>query len=216
MVIVGAKGFAKEVLEVLKQTNKLQAIAFYDDVNFYENKSMYDFFPIIQNESEVKFFFDNNDNEFTLGIGNPYLRHKLHRKFENIGGSLCSTISPFAIIGSYDVQIGNGCNILSNATLSNSVKLGIGCILYYNVIVAHDCVINDFVELSPNVTLLGNVKIDSFTQIGAGSTVLPNISIGKNVIIGAGSIVTKNIPNNCMAFGVPAKVVKKILPLNFK
>ena len=32
--------------------------------------------------------------------------------------------------------------------------------------------------------------------------------IGDNVIIGAGSVVVKDIPSDCLAYGVPAKVVK--------
>ena len=77
----------------------------------------------------------------------------------------------------------------------------------------HDCIVNDFVELSPNVVLLGNVEVGSFTQIGASSTILPKIKIGTNVIIGAGSVVTKDIPDNCVAVGAPAKVIKALKPL---
>jgi acetyltransferase-like isoleucine patch superfamily enzyme len=43
--------------------------------------------------------------------------------------------------------------------------------------------------------------------------VLPKINIGHNVIIGAGSIVTKDIPDNCLAVGSPAKVIKELEPL---
>lgn len=34
------------------------------------------------------------------------------------------------------------------------------------------------------------------------------LSIGEYAIIGAGAVVTRSIPAKCMAFGVPAKVVK--------
>ena len=39
---------------------------------------------------------------------------------------------------------------------------------------------------------------------------MPNTIIGQNSIIGAHSLVTKSIPDNTIAFGVPAKVIKKI------
>jgi protein CpsI len=38
---------------------------------------------------------------------------------------------------------------------------------------------------------------------------LPGTVIGKNSIIGANSVVSKNIPENCIAVGNPAKVIKK-------
>lgn len=53
------------------------------------------------------------------------------------------------------------------------------------------------------------VKIGNNVQIGANSTVLMGVTIGNNVIIGANSLVNKDIPDNCIAAGVPAKVLKK-------
>ncbi len=54
--------------------------------------------------------------------------------------------------------------------------------------------------------------------IGAGSwlatnvVVLPGVTIGKHVAIGAGSVVTTDIPDNCVAVGSPARVVKDLTP----
>jgi acetyltransferase-like isoleucine patch superfamily enzyme len=38
--------------------------------------------------------------------------------------------------------------------------------------------------------------------------VLPRIKVGSNTIIGAGSVVTKNIPDNVIAYGNPAKIIR--------
>lgn len=212
MLIIGAKGFAKEILEVFHQLNQLEHIAFYDDVNDDIGALLYGLFPVLKNENEVKHFFSLHGTEFTIGIGNPKLRYNLMKKFISIGGSMVSSISTKAIIGSYGVRIGNGCNILDNAIFSNSTSVGEGCIIYYNVTLTHDCKVGDFVELSPGVTLLGSSAVGSFSQIGANSTILPNVTIGTNVIIGAGSLVTKDIPDNCVAYGSPAKVIKELEP----
>jgi maltose O-acetyltransferase len=37
---------------------------------------------------------------------------------------------------------------------------------------------------------------------------MPGVKIGNEVVIGSGSIVTKDIPDNCIAVGNPAKVIK--------
>lgn len=214
MLIVGAKGFAKEVLQVFHDRGIAGKIAFYDDVNDDVSGLLFNQFPILKNEEEVVEFFKTNGNEFTIGIGSPVLRYKLYKKFINLGGYFTSSISPFAQIGSYDVNIGNGSNVLSQAIFSNSSHIGIGCIIYYNVVITHDCIVDDFVELAPNVTLLGRCKVGSFSQIGANATILPDVIIGKNVIIGAGSVVTKDIPDNSIAVGIPAKVIKSLEPLN--
>ncbi|HLF51307.1 acetyltransferase [Flavobacterium sp.] len=214
MLIIGAKGFAKEVLEVFHQLNQLDNIAFYDDVNVDSEHFLYGLFPILKNENEVKDFFNKYGNDFTIGIGNPQLRYVLMKKFISIGGNMVSSISNKAIIGSYGVKIGNGCNVLDNAIFSNGSSVGKGCIIYYNVTLTHDCEVGDFVELSPGVTLLGSCKIGSFSQIGANATILPKIKIGQNVIIGAGAVVTKDIPDNCVAVGLPSKVIRNLEPIN--
>lgn len=213
MIIVGARGFAKEVLEVLHQLNHTQNIAFYDDVNEIGEK-LYDKFTILKKESQVKAFFEANGNEFTIGIGNPQLRYQLYKKFTALGGKIVTTISPFANLSSYDVNIGLGTNILMNAVFSNSVTLGKGCLVYYNAIITHDCQIEDFVEISPGATLLGRCKVGSFSRIGANVTILPDVKIGRNVTVGAGAVVTKDIPDNSLVYGVPAVVIKSVEPFN--
>ncbi|MBC7845890.1 MAG: acetyltransferase [Flavobacterium sp.] len=214
MLIVGAKGFAKEVLQVFLDSDFAGKIAFYDDVNDAVSGLLFKLFPILKNEEEVIEYFKTNGNEFTIGIGSPTLRCKLYKKFVNLGGNFASSISPSAQIGHHDVTIGTGSNVLSQAIMSNSSSIGVGCIVYYNVVITHDCVVEDFVELAPNVILLGRCSIGKFTQIGANATILPDVTIGKNVIIGAGSVVTKDIPDNSVALGIPAKVIKNLEPLN--
>lgn len=46
--------------------------------------------------------------------------------------------------------------------------------------------------------------------LGANVTVVPGVHIGNNVIVAAGAVVTKDLPDNCLAGGVPAKVIKTI------
>lgn len=209
MLIIGTGGFAKEVLEILHQNNQLEGLAFYDDVSDHLPDMLYDKFPIFTNEEAVQDHFRNYDNQFTIGLGNPLLRKKMHDKFINLGGDLVSTISKLSDIGSYAVQIGEGSNILSGAILSNSVRVGIANIIYYNTVITHDVIMGDYVEISPGAKLLGKCHIGDFTSIGSNAVILPNIKIGKNVKVGAGSIVNKDLPDNCVAVGVPAKIIKE-------
>ncbi len=213
MIIIGAKGFAKEVLEILHRQTEPGKLAFYDDISPDAPATLFGSFPVYRDFSQVKQHFDKIDNRFALGIGSPAARKQLSDRFIAAGGILTSTVSDRAIIGSFGVGIGAGCNILSGATLSNDVTIGVGALVYYGVTVTHDCVVGDFAELSPSVILLGRSRVGAFTQIGAGSIVLPDVKIGSNVIIGAGSLVTKDIPDNVVAYGHPAKVVRTLEPI---
>lgn len=211
MLIIGAKGFAKEVLEVLYQCNDIENLAFYDDMSIDLPNLLYEKFAIIKNIDDARMYIQNTDARFTIGIGNPLLRKKMYEKFNGLGGVFTSTISPFAQIGHFGNQIGAGCNIMNNALISNGVTLKDGVLVYYNSSIAHDCEIGNFVELSPSSTLLGGVLIGDYTHIGANATILPKVTIGKNVIVGAGSVVTKDIPDNCLVVGVPGVIKKESL-----
>ena len=56
----------------------------------------------------------------------------------------------------------------------------------------------------------GPVIIKDGVWIGEKATILPGVTIGKNSIIGANAVVISDIPDNCVAAGVPAKVVRII------
>jgi len=58
--------------------------------------------------------------------------------------------------------------------------------------------------------LFGRIIIGDNVFIGIRSIIMPGVKIGSNVVIGAGSIVTKDIPDNVVACGVPARVVRTL------
>jgi len=56
----------------------------------------------------------------------------------------------------------------------------------------------------------GKVTIKKGAKIGSHSLIMPGVTIGENAIIGAFSFVDDSIPDNVMAFGIPAKIVRKL------
>ena len=101
------------------------------------------------------------------------------------------------------------------------LKLGkytdIGAFTYINA--KNGVVIEDNVQIGSNCSIYSvstiddkeaKVRIKENACLGSHSVVMPGVTIGRNSIIGAFSFVNKNIPENCVAFGVPVKVVRKI------
>ena len=93
----------------------------------------------------------------------------------------------------------------------------IGAFSYINAL--HGVVIEDNVQVGSHCSIYsvstidktnGKVVLKNNCRVGSHSTVLPGVTIGKNSIVGAHSLVTSDIPDNVIAFGVPAKVVRKL------
>ncbi len=56
----------------------------------------------------------------------------------------------------------------------------------------------------------GDIVIGNDVWIGGNVTILPGVNIGDKAVIAAGAVVTKDVPDNTVAGGVPAKVIKEL------
>lgn len=212
MLIIGAKGFAKEVIEVLIQDKYDNDIFLFDNVNPEVTGKLWGIYPILKSFNEVETYLECNKN-YTIGIGSPKLRYKMFNLFNDAGGALTSVVSPFAHIGQNDNRIGIGANIMTGVIVTSSVTIGKGALLNLHCTIGHDSILGDFVELSPGVRISGNCTIGNFVSLGTNAIILPHVRVGNNVVIGAGSVVTKDIPDNSLVIGVPGKIIKSLDPL---
>ena len=209
MLIAGAKGFAKEVLEVVYQTAPAAQLAFYDDVSTDLSALLHGRYPILRTAAEARQWLAQ-DRRFALGVGGPGARRALAEKLRALGGELTSVLSPRAIIGAFGNRIGAGCSVMSGAVLTSDVALGEGVLVNLNCTIGHDCVLGDYCEISPGAHLSGHVVLGPRCVLGTGAVVLPGVSIGAGTVVGAGSVVTKDLPANVVAVGAPAKAIKTL------
>lgn len=209
MIIIGAKGFAFEIADSLLELDSTCSLIFYDDMSKDLSKLFSKKYRLISTMEELLEVLASTDSQYTIGFGGSGRRFEMFNKLTNSRGVLTSTISKYARISAFNTHIGEGCNILGGAVISNNVSIGKGSIVYFNCTIAHGCKIADFAEISPGAILLGNCTIGSFTQVGAGATILPNIVVGSNVIVGAGAVVAADVPDNTVVAGVPAKFLRQ-------
>lgn len=110
------------------------------------------------------------------------------------------------------------CEISYNATIGKGIKFAhpIG------VVIGDGVVIKDNVTIFQQVTFGSHGKknkkyaypvIESGVKIFAGAKIFGGITIGENAIIGANAVINIDVPNNCVAGGVPGKILKKNAPI---
>lgn len=119
---------------------------------------------------------------------------------------------PMLIKGAIRVLWGGG-------VIPYQAEIGEGTILGYQalgIVIHKRCVIGKNCHISQNVTMGGTSEIyevpvlgDNVT-VGAGANIIGPVHVGNNAVIGAGAVVVSDIPDNAVAVGVPAKVVKII------
>ncbi|MBQ9721682.1 MAG: sugar O-acetyltransferase [Oscillospiraceae bacterium] len=129
-------------------------------------------------------------------------------------------------------SVGESPTVLPGFTCDDGNNLHVGdyFLANYNVTILdiRPVYMGDYVMIGPNtlITTVGHplrpsgrrqhlgiaqpVHIGSDVWIGGNVTILPGVTIGSNVVIAAGAVVSDDIPDNCVAGGVPAKVIKTI------
>ncbi len=147
------------------------------------------------------------DRPITIGVGDNTIRAKIFDKLQHRGFEMVSLIHPTATIAD-TVSIGVATVIMPHVVVNAKSTIGKGSILNTASVIEHENMIGSFVHISPNVSLGGAVTVGDFTHVGIGSIVIQGIQIGNASTIGAGSVLVKHIPQNCLAYGNPCRVVK--------
>lgn len=114
------------------------------------------------------------------------------------------------------VKIGENCHIspyvLIDLVYPELVEIGKNVTIGSNsMIFAHvNPTTNEFLKNHGYPRTVKSVVIKNGAVISVGCIIIAGVTIGENSMVGAGSVVTTDIPDNCVAVGNPARVVKKI------
>ena len=143
--------------------------------------------------------------DFVCGIGTNSARRAVFQQCLDHGGEPVSIRHPSTVV-SEDTKVDVGCFLAAGAIVNPGAVIGSNCIINTSASVDHDCRIGKHVHICPGVRLAGNVTVGDGTMIGIGSSVIQGVRIGARCVIGAGSVVVRDVPDDCVAFGVPARV----------
>ena len=202
LLIIGTGGIAKNVLDCAERYTK---IAFM--TNNPNAKKIGDFPLLYEQETSIDYILENFD-DVIVAVGDNKYRLCMMEQYSSCGLKIPTIIHPTAIISKY-AEIDYGSIICENGSVGPFAKVGKATIVSHKVLVSHDCKLDDGVRTSAGAIIAGRCTIGEKTWICIGASVSTDIKIGANSVIGAGAVVLKDIPDNVLAVGIPAEIVKK-------
>lgn len=209
LVIVGAGGFGRETIDVVRAINAAapeplwELVGVVDDAPSDLNISRLEALgvPFL---GGIESLVAMPGTAVTIGVGSPRARAAISGRTDDWGLISPNLVHPTAVIGSqFETQ--HGLVVGAHVSIGTNVELGRHVHLNPHAVIGHDAALADFVSVNPNATVSGECAISSGSLIGAGSVVLQGVSVGVDSIVGASACVTKTMGSKSILAGVPAR-----------
>lgn len=201
LVIVGAGGHAKVVVEAALVQEKYKIIGLLSDSAQPDEKLLG--FPVKRHLEDLP----KTKAAFIVAIGDNKIRKEKFENFLQLGWEPATIIHPTALISRF-CKIGAGSLICLRASICTDAEVAENVIINSAAIVEHECTIGAHSHVSVGVNLAGRTKIGEGCFIGISSCTIPEIKIGAWSTVGAGAAVIRDLEPNSLVGGVPAKPLR--------
>lgn len=205
LIIVGASGFGREILQYIEDINVVTPtwnfIGFIDDnLSALDGlKSGREIIDSIHEHTPIK------DAMYVCGLASPKLKMEIVALLKSKGAEFATVIHPTSRVSQY-AKIGEGCVITPNSNVNTDSQLGD----FVSVLasgIGHDAKVGNFSTLSGHVAVNGHVEVGSEVYIGCGAIIAPGKKIGDRATVGMGSVVFTNVKSDTKVLGNPAKKI---------
>ncbi|WP_026841525.1 acetyltransferase [Citrifermentans bremense] len=209
IIIWGASGHAMVVADALTLGREYEIVGFLDDYNPELPGRTFCGFPVFGRREVLLELRREGVEHLVFGFGNCEARLRLAEVARGYGYALGKAIHPSATVAA-DALVGAGTVVVAGAVINPGAVIGENVIVNTCASVDHECLIADGAHICPGVRLAGRVRVGRGTWVGIGSSVADGLTIGAGSMIGAGSVVVEDVPGGVLAYGVPARVMKRL------
>ncbi|TQI71950.1 sugar O-acyltransferase (sialic acid O-acetyltransferase NeuD family) [Gramella sp. Hel_I_59] len=209
ILLIGAGHHAKVIIDVINKEGKYFIVGLVD--SRHQAGTYFCGHEILGRQEEIPTLEKKYDiSGYIICVGDNWMRSKIVTQLQELIPKIefYNAIHPSVEIGS-NVKLGNGIVVMPGCIINTEAAVGNHTIINTNSSLEHNCIMEDFSSISAGVTTGGFVILKKFAAIALGVTIFDRITIGKHSVIGSGSLVTKDIPGSVLAYGSPARVVRK-------
>jgi sugar O-acyltransferase (sialic acid O-acetyltransferase NeuD family) len=216
IVIVGAGGFGREVVDVIEAINAeasttdpsaaaWQLLGVVDDSPTEQNRDRLAARSVRYLGTTDEFLGQQHEAvSYVIGIGSPPVRRRLAERWDAAGHSAATLVHPSATLGAA-VGIGPGSVLCAGARVTTNITLGQHVHVNPNVTIGHDTSIGDFTSLNPSSSISGDCVIGGEVLVGVGGIVLNALTVGDGATIGGAACAVRDVGPGTTVVGVPAR-----------
>lgn len=211
VVVIGAGGFGREVLDILEVINRhawvpeISILGVVDDAPSALALSRLADRGYKHLGGLAEWLSSGTEAMYIVAIGNPVVRGRICSAFDSeTTMEPFTVIHPSAVIGSR-VRLGKGSVVCAGVQISTNVDIGNHVHLNPGAIIGHDTALKDFVSINPGAIVSGDVTVLESSLVGAGAVVLQGLTVGARSTVGAGGVVTRGVGTGVVVKGVPAR-----------
>ncbi len=212
LIIVGAGGFGRETVEVVRALNAggelYRLVGLVDDAPALHGLHLLGV-PVL---GPVESVLDYPDTRLVITTGHPGDYFSRKRIVDRLGlpdDRFESLVHPSAVVPS-SASVGAGSVVHAGVVLTADVVVGRHVVVMPGVTLTHDDRIGDFVTFGAGARMAGRVSVHTGAYVGSGALVREDRSVGAWSLVGMGSVVTRDIPEAEVWAGVPARFMRAV------
>lgn len=210
IVIIGAGGHGKVVLDILRAAGEYEPAGFVDSSPGRAGGTIGGL-PIFGPANVLPKLWQRNIRAAIVAIGDSRARQQYAAVLREHRFELINAIHPTASI-SPTATLGRNVVVAAQAAICTDARIGDSVILNTASVVDHECEIGDGAHICPGAHLAGRVRVGQAAWVGLGANVIQCLSIGEHSIVGAGAVVIRDVPAHATVVGVPARVIRTGAP----
>jgi sugar O-acyltransferase (sialic acid O-acetyltransferase NeuD family) len=196
ILIYGAGGHAKSVMEILLQNGVHTIAGILDDDSRLTGIKVLGI-PVLGTRLLLPALAKQGVLLAANGVGGIIdigVRVRIFELLEKAGFTFPALIHPRATVEP-SAKVEYGAQVFANAYIGSEAILHPMCMINTNAVVSHDCKIGQYTHIAPGALLAGQVEVGERTLIGMGVTITIGVKIGNGVRIGNGAIVLADVPD---------------------